>query len=368
MADSDIEIRATLDAQDAKREAEELGRSGADAAEAMESAAQGASGGLDEAAESAGGAAESVSEVGDAAQDAAEAAEGLGDAMSDSLRRAGDEAGELSRRLDGVAESVGRINARQLVGMAGNLAGMGFDVWDVMHPGQSSRSTVAGGAIQGGFSGASMLAGLGPWGMLAGALGGAALGAFTNQKRQENAEAEEARATEEAVRAGGEYVRTMMDQIAHTRELDEFMRRLGDTSESVAERQAAAAARIAELGARQKELEWAMGTAGVRGDPAQLRQVAAEYQRNAAEIDRIRHTEIREERARTDTAREIREKTESFARRTQIETDSLARLGINAGGGADSRVVESIDRQVGEIKGTLDSILAKTGDTGATWQ
>ena len=366
MAESDIELRARLDAQDAKREAEELGRSGADAAKAMESAAQGASGGLDAAAGSAKDAAEAVSDVGDAARDASGAAQNLGDTMSDSLRKAGDDAGELSRRLDGVADSVGKINARQLIGAAGHMAGMGFDVWDAMHPGQSSRSTVAGGAIQGGFSGAAMGAGFGPWGMLFGGLGGALVGAFTNQKRQENAEAEEAAAKDALVKASRDYVRTLMEQMSYTRELDDFMKRLGDTSVSVSERQADAARRLSELGERQQMLKWAMQQTDVLGDPAKLRAYAAEYQRNAAEINRIENFNIREDRTRTDTARTLREKTESFARRTQIETDSLAKLGINAGSGRDTRTFESIDKTLKDVLVEM-KLLPKEGDI-TVWQ
>lgn len=368
MADSDIEIRATLDAQDTKREAEELGKSGENAAKTVESAANGASGSLDGAADSAKDAAGAVSEVGEAAQDAADSAQDLGDAMSDSLRKAGDDAGELSRRLDGVADGIGKINARQLIGVAGHMAGMGFDVWDAFHPGESSRSTIAGGAIQGGFSGAAMGAAGGPWGILLGALGGAGLGGLVNWKRGENAEEEEARAKEAAVAAGGEYVRSLMEQIAHTRELEDFMARLGDTTVAVSERQKEAMARIKALGDRQLDLEWAMGTAEVQGDPAKLRQMAAEYQRNEAEISRIRNFDIREERERRDTSKSLSEKTEQITRRTQVETDSLARLGINVGPPQESRSVQSIERQVGEIKGVLGAILNKTGETEATWQ
>ena len=366
MADNDLTIKATLDAQDAKREAEDLGRSAGDAVQGVQAAAQGASGSLGEAAEAAGGAADAVADVGDAAQDAADAAQDLGDAMSDSLRKAGDEAGELSRRLDGVADSVGKISARQLIGVANNIAGMGFDVWDVMHPGQSSRSTVAGGAIQGGFSGMAMGSAFGPWGMLLGALGGAGLGAFTNQKRQENAEAEEAAAKDALVKAGGEYVRTLMDQMEYTRRLDEFMQRLGDTSVSVSERQADTARRLSELGERQQMLKWAMQQTDVLGDPKKLHEITAEYQRNAAEIKRIETFDIREERTRSDTARTLRERTESFARRTQIETDSLAKLGINAGPAQDNRAVESIDKTVKDMLNELKR-LPKEGDI-TVWQ
>ena len=364
--DKDLEIKATLDAQDAKREAEELGRSAGNAVQGVQTAAQGASGALGEAAEAAGGAADVVADVGDAAQDAADAAQDLGDAMSDSLRKAGDEAGELSRRLDGVADSVGRISARQMIGVANNIAGMGFDVWDAMHPGQSARSTMAGGAIQGGFSGAAMGSAFGPWGMLIGALGGAGLGAFTNQKRQENAEAEEAAAKEALVKAGGEYVRTLMDQMEYTRRLDEFMQRLGDTSVSVSERQADAARRLSELGERQQMLKWAMQQTDVLGDPKKLHEITAEYQRNAAEIKRIETFDIREERTHSDTARTLRERTESFARRTQIETDSLAKLGINAGPAQDNRAVESIDKTVKDVLNEL-KLFPKEGNV-TVWQ
>ena len=371
MADDDIQIKAVLDAEEARRKAEELGQSAEAAGQSAGDAAREASSGLGDAAESAGSAAGAVSGVGDAAQYASEAAQDLGDAMSDSLRQAGDDAGELSRRLDGVADSVGKINARQLVGVAGQMAGMGFDVWDAMHPGQSARSTVAGGAIQGGLSGAAMGASLGPWGMLGGALLGGGLGAFTNFRRQENAEADEERARRELVSANQEYVRTMMDAIAHTRELDSFFGRLGDTSRSVAERQAEAAARLASLEGRQSELQRAMRGEDVLADPKRLRDMAAEYQRNAGEIDRIRGFGIREERVREErdsTARTVRERTEQITRRTQVESDSLARLGINAGAGGESRSVQSIDRQVGEIKVVLGAILNKTGGAAATWR
>jgi hypothetical protein len=158
-----------------------------------------------------------------------------------------------------------------------------------------------------------------------------------------------------------------MDQMSYTRELDDFMKRLGDTSASVAERQAAAAQRLSQLGDRQKMLEWAMQQSDVAGDPAKLRAYAAEYQRNAAEINRIENFTIREERTKTDTARTLRERTDSFARRTQVETDSLARLGINAGGG-ESRSVQSIERQVGEMKGLLIAIRDKTGNMETIWR
>ena len=366
MADADIQIKAVLDAEEAKRKAEELGQSAESAGQSAGNAAREASSGLGQAAESAGSAADAVADVGDAAQDAAGAAQDLGDAMSDSLRKAGGDAQELSRRLDGVADSVGKINARQLIGVAGNIAGMGMDVWDAMHPGQSARSTVAGGAIQGGFSGAAMGMAFGPWGALLGALGGAGLGAFTNAKRQENAEAAEKQAQEAIVAANREYVQTMMDAIAHTRDLNEFFERLGDTSRSVAERQAEAAARLASLEGRQKELSWAMVQSDVLSDPKRLREITAEYQRNAAEIDRIKNVDIREERTRDETVRTVRERTEQITRRTQVETDALARLGINSGPAQDSRAVESIDQTVKEVLREL-KLLPKEGNI-TVWQ
>lgn len=367
MADNDLTIKATLDAQDAKHEAEELGRSAETAAQGVGTAAQGASSSLGDATSSAKDAADAVSGAGDAAKDAADAAKDLGDAMSDSLHKAGNDADELSRRLDNVADSVGKINARQLLGAAGHIAGMGFDVWDAMHPGENSRSTVAGGGIQGIFSGAAAGAAFGPWGMLIGALGGAGLGAFTNQRRLENAEAEEAAAKDALVKAGGEYVRTLMDQMDYTRRLDEFMARLGDTSASVAERQADAARRLSELGERQQTLKWAMQQDDVLGDPKKLHEITAEYQRNAAEIKRIETFDIREERTRDDTSRTLREKTENFVRRTQVETDQLARIGINAGGDAP-REVSEINKGVAGIARTLERIASKPSGGGSLWQ
>lgn len=366
MADTDIQIRAVLDAEEAKRKAGELGQSAEAAGQSAGNAAREASSGLDQSAEAAGSAADAVSDVGDAAQDAAGAAKDLGDAMSDSLRKAGGDAQELSRRLDGVADSVGKINARQMIGVAGHMAGMGMDVWDAMHPGQSARSTIAGGGIQGGFSGAAMGAAFGPWGALLGALGGAGLGALTNAKRQENAEAAEKQAQEAMVAANREYVQTIMDAIAHTRDLNEFFERLGDTSRTVAERQAEAAARMNSLEGRQRELSWAMGQSDVLSDPKRLREITAEYQRNAAEIDRIKNIDIREERTRDETVRTVRERTEQITRRTQVETDSLARIGINTGPAQESRAVESIDQTVKDVLREL-KLLPKEGNI-TVWQ
>ena len=62
----------------------------------------------------------------------------------------------------------------------------------------------------------------------------------------------------------------------------------------------------------------------------------------------------------------MRERTEQITRRTQVETDSLARLGINAGPAQESRAVESIDQTVKEVLREL-KLLPKEG-SATVWQ
>lgn len=371
MADSDLEIRATLEAQEAKRKAEELG-------EGVEKA-------MDAASEAASKAADAVEAVGDAARDSAAPVRTVGEAMN-GVATAADEAGGAAARagretaeamdkaarkaddLKGRLEEVNtaaQISTRQIISVASHLASFGIAAYNAANP--DAMSKPVSGALQMGLQGAGMGAMFGPWGALLGGVGGAALGWWTGNKQDERATAEAAAARDATIAGSDKALANMQWEMEKAAYLKGIFKDLADTSKSVADRETVRAGAISHLEDAQKRLMSWMQDPNVKADPAKMQEYMRLYAQNASSLDRLRDARVEEEKEKPSSKAVDEHKTETFAKRTQTETDQLTRLGINVGA-AQPRTVESIERNVIEIKGLLRELGIAEREDITVWQ
>lgn len=260
---------------------------------------------------------------------------------------------KLSRSLDGVADSA-KVSAQQIKTVAAGMASMaaGVAAAALKNQGMDATASYMGAASRGGVQGATMMAPLGPLAMIAGALGGAGLGALQNYFERDTQGKEQGGAEVKAADALAKAREEMERVAARTDTFAKYLEKLGDAELDAASREQWRADEIAE---RQRQIEEAterMASAekelaangreiAAQGAPATKEQTeAAERLREAWARASKDLATARAEMKSLEGVKIERAKPESSNDRVQGEFTSLEKLGIGFNAHADSLAQE----------------------------
>lgn len=260
---------------------------------------------------------------------------------------------KLSQSLDNVAESA-KVSARQIKTVAAGMASMaaGVAAAALKNQGMDATASYMGAASRGGVQGATMMAPLGPLAMIAGALGGAGLGALQNYFERDAQGKEQGGAEVKAADALAKAREEIERVAARTDSFAKALEGLGNAEADAASREQWRADEIAErqrqieeaterMAASEKELAANGREIAAQGAPATKEQTeAAEKLRDAwARASKDLQT-ARAEMKALEGVKIERAKPEYASDRAQGEFTSLEKLGIGFNAHADSLAQE----------------------------
>lgn len=252
----------------------------------------------------------------------------------------------LSKSLDGVSDSA-RISARELktvaAGMASMAAGLASSAMKAY--GLGTEASYLGAASRGGVQGATMMAPLGPGAMIAGAAGGALIGAAQNYFDREAQGKEQAAAAVELAESLAKARDEMERTYGRTEAFAGILRRLGDESMSAADREQWRTDEIAERKREEEEASEKMVAAEnamksfSRTISGPMTEDQARYFARLKEDWAAANKELataRGERKALEGAKPEPEKPQTPNDRVSGEFTSLEKLGIGFNAAADS--------------------------------
>lgn len=296
--------------------------------------------------------------------DAGEVASGLqklGGDLDTSLDRAAGGAKRLADGMKGAADA-SKATALQVgqvaIGMAGLATRLAASV------AEARGYTSAAGYLQSmgsmAVSGAMMASRFGVKGLVAGAVGGAALGAgmeWFDQRGEEDARAaKEREAAQARSRSVDEY-----DRLATAGEASaQFFRRMADESVSAADKQRDLAERTRMFAAAADRLREALKSEDVLSDAERFGATMRKYAQATGELAKMRAIDLQPDRI---------DKGGGTASAERAATDALGRIGGSIGGGAADGVAALMRDGNAIARAQLDSLrrIERGSEGGRGW-
>lgn len=322
MATAKLEIEATANVEKAKSRLAEIGRAAAEGSQEAENALSGVERAAEKSAAAMEKTAKAVQKTGEAAEFSGRAAMRMGFALAS---MGAGLASKIAARVYGEDSTAGAAAeyGGNILSRAGSL----------------------------GMAGSSF----GPWGTGIGMVAGGVSGAVETFLDRDKREEDKAKAEEERIAANKELLETFDKHTEKAREMRELFERLADSETGVAERAEEAQNRLGELKKEEKELRDTLGKESTQKDQKAFARAFSALQENISAQDSIAAAQKR-------LAEEDKPAAASTFRKAFANADSLAALGLSAGGPA-SRVQ---DQQLTELRNLNTNV--KRLDTGAKWR
>lgn len=297
--------------------------------------------------------------------DAAEVQQGLqqiGRDATTAIDAAGRSASKMAENLEKVGVA-SKVSAQQITSMAVAMSGMAMRLGSSVleSRGMSTQARYLGDAGQMAMTGAAAMAPLGPLAAGVGALGGAAIGAGKSYFDQQNEAAKREEAAAELEAANEKALASFDSLRAAANESAEFYARLGDESMGAEQRQAALSERIREFGAAAEEIKGKLESDELQRDGKAFAETMREYAQALKQVDQATAAQRAFDKVGGKADAEGEGRAETLA-------DALTRIGGGVGGAGAMTDLASIQREgIGVAREQLGVLREIKSEGLGTW-